>query len=150
MAKKKRTRQDKLRDFADRPHTDPYVVLGVPRDAKPEDIKRAYREAAKLHHPDKNPDDPKAEERFKEIGEAYDVLSDDDMRELFDHFGVEGRRRKTKRAPAPPPEDVAPDLGPSMPFTGLVNGIPHYQQISRENSGSLPGMLFVKRNSGVK
>lgn len=64
-----------------------YEVLGVPRDASASDMKKAYRKLAAKHHPDRNPDDEQAEDRFKEIGEAYSVLSDDDKRAAYDRFG---------------------------------------------------------------
>ena len=64
-----------------------YEVLGVSRKSESVEIKKAYRKLAMKHHPDKNPDDPESEERFKEIGEAYDVLSDDDKRAAYDRFG---------------------------------------------------------------
>jgi len=54
-----------------------YDVLGVNRDASDEDIKKAYRKLAMKHHPDRNPDNPKAEEAFKEAKEAYEILSDE-------------------------------------------------------------------------
>ena len=66
---------------------DYYEVLGVGRTAAGEDIKRAYRKLAVKFHPDKNPDDPHAEEKFKELGEAYDVLMDPDKRAAYDRFG---------------------------------------------------------------
>ena len=66
---------------------DYYNVLGVERTAAAEDIKRAYRKLAVKFHPDKNPDDPHAEEKFKELGEAYDVLMDPDKRAAYDRFG---------------------------------------------------------------
>ena len=70
---------------------DYYEVLGVGRDASKEDVRKAYRKLAKKYHPDTNKDDPKgAEERFKELSEAYEVLMDDDKRARYDRFGHEG------------------------------------------------------------
>ena len=66
---------------------DYYEVLGVQRNVSEEEVKRAYRKLAVKFHPDKNPDDPHAEEKFKEIGEAYDVLMDPDKRAAYDRFG---------------------------------------------------------------
>ncbi len=66
---------------------DYYEVLGVQRDVSAEDLKKAYRKLAVKFHPDKNPGDASAEESFKELGEAYDVLSDADKRAAFDRFG---------------------------------------------------------------
>lgn len=66
---------------------DYYEVLGVERNATDEEVKRAYRKLAVKFHPDKNPDDPHAEEKFKELGEAYDVLIDSDKRAAYDRFG---------------------------------------------------------------
>src|SRR3989454_1879983 len=66
---------------------DYYEVLGVARNAPDEEVKRAYRKLAVKYHPDKNPDDPHAEEKFKELGEAYDVLMDADKRAAYDRFG---------------------------------------------------------------
>lgn len=66
---------------------DYYEVLSVGRNATEEEIKRVYRKLAVKFHPDKNPDDPHAEEKFKELGEAYDVLMDPDKRAAYDRFG---------------------------------------------------------------
>src|SRR4051812_26859269 len=66
---------------------DYYEVLGVQRTATSEEVKRAYRKLAVQFHPDKNPGDPHAEENFKELGEAYDVLMDGDKRAAYDRFG---------------------------------------------------------------
>ena len=66
---------------------DYYDILSVARTASGEEIKRAYRKLAVKFHPDKNPDDPHAEEKFKELGEAYDVLMDPDKRSAYDRFG---------------------------------------------------------------
>jgi len=69
---------------------DYYEVLGVNRDASEEDIKKAYRKLAMKYHPDRNPDNPKAEEQFKEAKEAYEVLSDDQKRAAYDQYGHAG------------------------------------------------------------
>jgi molecular chaperone DnaJ len=68
----------------------PYEVLGVTRTATPDEIKKAYRKLARAHHPDRNPGDTAAEERFKEAQDAYDLLSDPEKREQFDRFGATG------------------------------------------------------------
>src|SRR5260221_12848409 len=69
---------------------DYYEVLGVNRDADEEAIKKAYRRLAMKHHPDRNPDNPKAEELFKEAKEAYEVLTDASKRSAYDRFGHAG------------------------------------------------------------
>jgi len=69
---------------------DYYDTLGVPRDATPEAIKKAYRTLARKHHPDVNPGDKKAELKFKEVQQAYDILSDAEKRALYDRYGRAG------------------------------------------------------------
>ncbi|MBI2849923.1 MAG: DnaJ domain-containing protein [Chloroflexi bacterium] len=66
---------------------DYYKILGVKRDASEQDIKQAYRKLARKHHPDVNPGDKSAETRFKEINEAYEVLSDKEKRKKYDQYG---------------------------------------------------------------
>ncbi len=69
---------------------DYYDVLGVGRDAPEGEVKKAYRRLAMKYHPDRNPDDKKAEEKFKEASEAYEVLTDEDKRHAYDRFGHAG------------------------------------------------------------
>src|ERR1044072_17302 len=69
---------------------DYYEVLGVTRTATDQEIKRAYRRLAVKYHPDKNPNDASAEEKFKEAAEAYSVLSNDEQRKRYDRFGHAG------------------------------------------------------------
>lgn len=74
---------------------DYYAVLGVSRDAGDDDIKKAFRRKAKQYHPDANPDDASAEARFKEVNEAYEVLSDEEKRSAYDRFGPNWRQYQT-------------------------------------------------------
>jgi molecular chaperone DnaJ len=74
---------------------DYYEVLGVNRNATKDEIKKAYRKLAMQYHPDRNPDDKSAEEKFKEAAEAYEILSHDDKRNNYDRFGHEGVRGST-------------------------------------------------------
>src|ERR1700676_2241245 len=76
---------------------DYYGILGVKRDASEDEIKKAYRKLARQYHPDRNPGDKQAEERFKQISQAHDILSDSDKRKSYDRgtgpfggFGVPG------------------------------------------------------------
>src|SRR5436305_15261220 len=69
-----------------------YDTLGVKKDASAEEIKKAYRKLAAKYHPDKNPGDASAEERFKEVQNAYDTLSDADKRKQYDTFGSRNGR----------------------------------------------------------
>jgi molecular chaperone DnaJ len=89
---------------------DLYEILGVERNASPEDIRRAFRRLARRHHPDVNPDDPEAEARFKELAGAYEVLSDPDRRAYYDMYGEIG-----------PGELVASDMWEELGLGGIFD-----------------------------
>ncbi len=100
---------------------DYYSALGVTKSATAEEIKKAYRKMALKHHPDRNPDDPEAEGRLKEINEAYSVLSDPQKRVSFDRFGVRDRTN------VPPPQgfdfnDIFRNMGVNFNGRGTPRG----------------------------
>ena len=86
---------------------DPYKVLGLSRDASQDDIQQAHRKLVRKYHPDANPEDPRAEERFKEAQQAYEVLSDEKKRREYDEGlrtssrGSPGRSRSRERSSRP-------------------------------------------------
>jgi molecular chaperone DnaJ len=82
-----------------------YDTLGVKKGASADEIKKAYRKLAREHHPDRNPGDAAAEEKFKEVQHAYDVLSDDEKRKAYDRFGAQNGR------PGAGPQNVNFDFG---------------------------------------
>ena len=71
---------------------DYYEVLGVSRTASADELKKAYRKLAMQYHPDRNPDNKEASDKFKEICEAYEVLSDTDKRHRYDQYGHDGMK----------------------------------------------------------
>ena len=111
---------------------DYYEVLGVEKNADADAIKKAYRKAAIKYHPDKNPGDKDAEEKFKEAAEAYDVLSNEDKRARYDRFGHAGMNgaaggavyrsvRPGEKRPLPCADRrAAPGLYPSYPVHSRI------------------------------
>ena len=95
-------------------YKDYYAILGVPRTATQEEIKKAYRKLARKYHPDLNPGDKEAEAKFKEIQEAYDVLSDSDKRKRYDSLGADWKSGAEFRPPPRWQEDV--DFGTQEDF----------------------------------
>jgi molecular chaperone DnaJ len=85
---------------------DLYNILGVPQDASDSEIKKAYRKLALQYHPDKNPDNPKAEDKFKEISSAYSVLSDPEKREQYDLYGATGQYQNRNHGGVDPFEHI--------------------------------------------
>src|SRR5712692_7622462 len=90
---------------------DYYLALGVGRDADPEEIRKTYRRLARKHHPDLNPGDKAAEDRFKKLQEAYDVLSDPKKKQMYDQYGFYSENGM--------PGTAGPQRGPGMGFGGF-------------------------------
>jgi curved DNA-binding protein len=102
---------------------DYYQTLGVSRTATPAEIKKAFRKLAREHHPDKKPGDRKAEQRFKDVNEANEVLSDPDKRAKYDRFGMDWEAYSRAGAAAGRPGRPGPGadpFGPGGPFEGYA------------------------------
>ena len=105
---------------------DYYEVLGVDRSASEDEIKKAYRKLAVKYHPDKNPGDQEAEEKFKEISAAFEVLKDSDKRRKYDQFGHDAFRGGASSAGGVDPfdlfRDAFGDVGGDLEFRFCCNG----------------------------
>jgi molecular chaperone DnaJ len=112
---------------------DPYQVLGVERDADEKQVKRAFRKLARELHPDVNRHDPKAEEKFKEAAEAYDVLSDSERRAVYDRYGFEGLDSRGYR-PSPSSFGSFADI-----FDAFFGGDPFGAAFGRGRAGPVHG-----------
>ncbi len=127
---------------------DYYQALGVGKDASVDEIKRAFRKLAVKYHPDKNPGDKEAEEKFKEINEAYAVLSDAEKKAQYDRFGSAGFHQRYTQEDIFRGFDVG-DLFKDMGFgtedifSRLFGGPHHHQRGFRYNVGRQPGEDFT-------
>ena len=97
------------------PQNDYYKTLGVERSADAEEIRKAYRKLARKHHPDLNPGDKSAEDRFKKVQEAYDVLSEPKKKQMYDQVGFYSENGMPTGGPGP----GGPGAGPNMGFGGF-------------------------------
>jgi DnaJ-class molecular chaperone len=126
-------------------------VLGVPRTATEKDIKSAFRKLARQHHPDVNPNDPQAAERFREINEAREVLSDPEKRRLYDELGPDWQRYEAAPGAGPSgpnvrteyrtvsPDDLEDLFGSDSPFSSFYQDLFSGSGAGRAGAGPLPG-----------
>lgn len=118
-------------------YKDYYKIMGVSRDAAAKDIKLAYRRLARKYHPDLNKE-PKAEEKFKELGEAYEVLKDPEKRKIYDQYGNDWEQRQRSQASSSGPawDDSNANYQYSSDFfESLFGGSPHFRQRHRPQPG---------------
>ena len=124
---------------------DYYQILGVARNASDEEIKNVYRKLALIYHPDKNPS-AGAEEKFKQIGEAYDVLSDSKKKQIYDQYGEEGLKGGMGGGSAGGAGGV-PNFGPGQGFSYSYHGDPR-ATFSQFFGGSNPFASFFSASPG--
>src|SRR5271157_2208693 len=97
---------------------DYYAILGVNRDAKPPEIRKAYRRLARKYHPDVNPGNKASEEKFKELSEAYEILGDEKKRQIYDQYGFYSNNIPPG-GPGPSASTGAGGPGPGFDFSGF-------------------------------
>ncbi|MHB9147417.1 MAG: molecular chaperone DnaJ [Candidatus Amoebophilus sp.] len=115
---------------------DYYEILGIKKDATTDEIKKAYRQIAFKYHPDKNPNNPEAEEKFKAAAEAYEVLSNPEKRQRYDYLGHDGMREQAHRGSYTQAEDVFgrySNIFEGTPFESFFQG-GRSQQQTRQGS----------------
>ena len=133
---------------------DYYATLGVKKTATPEEIRKAFRKAARKYHPDVNPNDKKAEEKFKEISEANDILSDEKKRKIYDQVGfysdqidpaqAEAYARQQREGSSRPPVDFG-----GFDFSGFSGRLPGQHGGQGEGAGPQAWGSFKDIFSGI-
>src|SRR3990170_2914697 len=122
-------------------NTDYYKILGVDKKASAEDIKKAYRKLALKYHPDKNPGNKEAEEKFKKLSEAYAVLSDTKKRKEYDNYGSDGFSQHYTQ------EDIfrgfdLDEILRGFGFSGGSGGRRHYSGYQQAGGGPFFGVFL--------
>ena len=139
--------------------SDPYQVLGVPRTASADDIRKAFRKLAKANHPDTNPNNKAAEERFKQVSGAFDILGDASKKKKFDAGEIDADGRETMRGFGgaqgagpwgPPPGGGGGGFRRSESFEGVDLGDILGEMFGGRGRGGGPGAGFSQRGSDVR
>ena len=99
-------------------YIDYYKILGVDKNASQDDIKKAFRKLARKYHPDLNPNDPSAKDKFQEINEANEVLSDPEKRKKYDEYGENWKRRRRRGSMPVEAEEDSPALAETAVLIG--------------------------------
>lgn len=120
---------------------DPYQELGVARGAGADEVRKAFRKLAKQHHPDANPGDKAAEERFKRVSAAFDILGDEEKRKKFDRGEIDADGRETFRG-------FNPGQGPWGQQGGFQNGGPRGAEFEGVDINDILGEMFRSRGGG--
>lgn len=120
-----------------------YKILGVPRNANKYTIKKAYRKLAKELHPDKNKEDPQAQEKFQDIAMAYEVLNDDETRKIYDRHGEEGVKKNQNNGGGGGEDPFASFFGGGFGGFGDFFGNGGEEQHQRPRGGDVSMELFV-------
>ncbi len=121
----------------------PYEVLGVPRDASPDDLKAAFRRLAARHHPDRNPGDADAQQRFKDVNAAYQLLSDPQKRAMFDRFGSgDGPFARGGAGAGGAPFDFS-NFAQGIPLDGLFGDLLERLGLKQSDRGDVRRELWV-------
>ena len=128
--------------------TDLYKLLGLPRDATQDDIRKAHRNLVRKHHPDANPGDPSSEERFKEIQRAYEVLSDPGKRREYDRKRRASARGSSRRPRASAGRRTEGESG-AAPAVDLSDLLSKLTDLSSDRSGGSKGGNFQLRGEEV-
>src|SRR5438552_2850637 len=122
---------------------DYYEVLGIKRGAPDDEIKKAYRKLARKFHPDLNPGDKAAEEQFKQLQEAYDVLSEPENRKLYDQYGENWRAVKAGAGAPPPGWEGAQRTTGGPPPGGFDFSDFDFSTVGAAMNGGQPGDLYL-------
>lgn len=133
-------------------YIDYYKALGVDKSATQDDIKKAFRKLARKYHPDLNPNDPSAKDKFQEINEANEVLSDPEKRKKYDEYGEHWKHADEFENKSNNTEPEALEAGPAdsvLPVTARTGILPTVKKVSEmpEDSAVMPGDSLISSKS---